>query len=312
MTKCSHCDQPVHPLQETCGSCGERLRDRREDRGARSGELGEDERGMTARPGEGERGMTARRGEDEEEGPPPSNEDERESAPLPGEDEREGAPPSNEDTAGNSPGGAKSALEGAPGGGGARDELPSLRPPYEAPPSPLPGATPPPSFPRRPTPKRPSASAPAFLSRFWALVVDFALLSVASSVLPAAIRLGIRAAEAVSGTPEMYDDLILAKLGQLAWFGLLAGYFVFVPAAGGQTIGKGLMGLVVVRLDGAPMDVRTALLRAVGYAFSFASLGIGFLFAAFPPRRGLHDYVAGTIVLRLRDLPSSEREEVQP
>ena len=54
MTKCSHCDQPVHPLQETCGSCGERLRDRREDRGARSGELGEDERGMTARPGEGD------------------------------------------------------------------------------------------------------------------------------------------------------------------------------------------------------------------------------------------------------------------
>ena len=110
----------------------------------------------------------------------------------------------------------------------------------------------------------------------------------------------------------MYDDLILAKLEQLAWPGLVAGYFVFVPAAGGQTIGKGLMGLVVVRLDGAPMDVRTTVLRTIGYAFSFASLGIGFLCAAFPPRRGLHDYLAGTIVLRLRDLPSQESEESHP
>ena len=284
MTKCSHCDQPVHPQQATCGSCGERLYD------------------IEARTGGADHKTTIQTGGADHETMHPTD-----------RDDREDAGPIGAETADTHQGDRPADTEGTAPLAGNEDGLPSLRPPDGASPrsEPLqePSSGP---LPRRSPPKRPKGSTPAFLSRFWALVVDFALLSVASSVLPAAIRIGIRAAEAASGAPEMYDDLILAKLEQLAWPGLVAGYFVFVPAAGGQTIGKGLMGLVVVRLDGAPMDVRTTVLRTIGYAFSLASLGIGFLCAAFPPRRGLHDYLAGTIVLRLRDLPSQESEESHP
>jgi uncharacterized RDD family membrane protein YckC len=295
MTKCSHCDQPVHPQQATCGSCGERL----DDTDARTG--GADNE-TTIRTGGADNETTIRTGGADNETMDPA-----------ARDDREDARPIGAEAANTHPGNRPADAEGTARVAGSEDGLPSLRPPDGAPPRSQPPHEPSSGpLPHRSPPKRPKGSAPAFLSRFWALIVDFAVLSVASSVLPAVIRMGIRAAEAASGAPEMYDDLILAKLEQLAWPGLVAGYFVFVPAAGGQTIGKGLMGLVVVRLDGAPMDVRTTVLRTIGYAFSLASFGIGFLCAAFPPRRGLHDYLAGTIVLRLRDLPLQESEESHP
>lgn len=151
-------------------------------------------------------------------------------------------------------------------------------------------------------------SSPAFVSRAWALVVDGMVLAVACSVLPSLAWIGIRAAEAVSGTTELYDDLLTEQLTTIGQFLLVAGYFVFMHA-GGQTIGKSLMGLHVVRLDGTPPDPLQSLGRFVGYIFSALPFGFGFLLAAFTPRRALHDYLAGTIVVRPRDMPNAASED---
>ncbi len=152
-------------------------------------------------------------------------------------------------------------------------------------------------------------SSPAFLSRAWALIVDAMLLIVASSALPGIAWLGIRAAEAVTGTTELYDDVLTEQLTTVGQIALVASYFVFMTAGGGQTIGKGLMDLHVVRADGEPPDALQSLVRLVGYVFSALPLGFGFLLAAFVPRRALHDYLAGTVVVRPRDMPGAASED---
>lgn len=164
---------------------------------------------------------------------------------------------------------------------------------------------------RRPLPPRPpaAASSPAFFSRAWAFVVDLMLLSLVGSLLPSAAWLGIRAAEAVSGTTELYDDVLTAQLTTIGEIVLVAGYFLFMHGSGGQTVGKSLMGLHVVGADGRPLDPGRSLARVCGYVFSALPLGVGFLLAAFPPRRALHDYLAGTIVVRARDMPKPEGED---
>lgn len=73
-----------------------------------------------------------------------------------------------------------------------------------------------------------------------------------------------------------------------------------LPGLTGFTVGKWATGLRILRADGMEIGIGRALLRHfVGYPLSFITLGLGFLAAAFTMRgRGLHDLIAGTIVVR--------------
>lgn len=83
--------------------------------------------------------------------------------------------------------------------------------------------------------------------------------------------------------------------------------FVVVAALSGRTLGKWLAGLRIERKDGEPQSYARALVRhLVGYPLTLATLGFGFLIAAFHPQgRALHDLLAGTVVVRSR--PSRAR-----
>lgn len=76
----------------------------------------------------------------------------------------------------------------------------------------------------------------------------------------------------------------------------------FWVGAEGATPGKMAMGLRVTMANGDPIDVGPAVLRYVGYFVSFPlTLGIGYLLIAFSDeKRGLHDQIAGTIVVKTR------------
>ncbi len=75
-------------------------------------------------------------------------------------------------------------------------------------------------------------------------------------------------------------------------------YYLFFWTLGGQTPGKGLMGVRIVRLDGEPMNVRRSVRRLIGYGVCAATLGIGFLWAVIDDRRqGWDDKIAGTCVV---------------
>lgn len=73
-----------------------------------------------------------------------------------------------------------------------------------------------------------------------------------------------------------------------------------LPGLTGFTIGKWAAGLRILRTNGSRIGIGRALLRHfVGYPLSFITLGLGFLIVAFTSRgRGLHDLIAGTIVVR--------------
>src|SRR5438270_10089265 len=77
---------------------------------------------------------------------------------------------------------------------------------------------------------------------------------------------------------------------------------VLVAGLSGRTLGKWIAGLRIERRDGEPLSFGRALVRhTIGYALTLATLGLGFLLAAFHTQgRALHDLLAGTIVVRSR------------
>ena len=82
---------------------------------------------------------------------------------------------------------------------------------------------------------------------------------------------------------------------------LMIAYFVFFTAYGGQTPGKMVFGLKVIRTDGTELGFGRAVLREiVGKLVSWLLLMIGYLMVAFDSRKqGLHDKIAKTYVIRL-------------
>ncbi|HEY6803323.1 MAG TPA: RDD family protein [Pyrinomonadaceae bacterium] len=73
-----------------------------------------------------------------------------------------------------------------------------------------------------------------------------------------------------------------------------------LPGFTGRTLGKWATGLRIEQNDGDDIGIGRAILRHfVGYPLSFLLFGLGFLLAVVSSRgRGLHDIIAGTIVVR--------------
>jgi uncharacterized RDD family membrane protein YckC len=80
--------------------------------------------------------------------------------------------------------------------------------------------------------------------------------------------------------------------------------YIALPAWTGRTIGKWATGLRIFHKDaeGAAHEIglgRALLRHPLGYALSCVTLGMGFLLAAFnSDGRALHDFIAGTTVVR--------------
>jgi len=89
-------------------------------------------------------------------------------------------------------------------------------------------------------------------------------------------------------------------------------YYVYLHAMYGQTFGKMALKIKVVNEDETPLDYRKAFLRWLGYFLCDLTFYIGYLWAAFDPRKqGLHDKVCKTVVVRT-DVPFQLPAEVEP
>lgn len=83
------------------------------------------------------------------------------------------------------------------------------------------------------------------------------------------------------------------------WTAVFTLYFVFFTYWGGQTPGKMILRLRVISLRDGEISFARALIRTFGYFLSYLSFFVGFLMAGFTPKkRALHDYLAGTRVIR--------------
>jgi uncharacterized RDD family membrane protein YckC len=75
-------------------------------------------------------------------------------------------------------------------------------------------------------------------------------------------------------------------------------YYIGFWAATGATPGKMALGLRIVPEDGGDIGLGQAILRYIGLIVNAFTLGIGYLFIIFTPKkRGLHDYIGGTVVI---------------
>ena len=78
-------------------------------------------------------------------------------------------------------------------------------------------------------------------------------------------------------------------------------------AATGSTIGKGILGLMVVRSDGAKLNGRRAALRTLMFPLSFVVFGLGLLMGLVRrDRRELHDLFADTGVVYAWDADTAQ------
>ena len=94
---------------------------------------------------------------------------------------------------------------------------------------------------------------------------------------------------------HVLDGLILTSAILVLGVALHVIYHTVLVGGCGQTLGKMLMGVAVVRRDGAPAGYGRALLRCAGGGLCLLTLGLGRLFVLFTrDRRALSDFVAGT------------------
>lgn len=90
---------------------------------------------------------------------------------------------------------------------------------------------------------------------------------------------------------------VVTILGVIVSIFFLILYFLILWMLAGQTIGKAIMGLRIVRTDGERINLRRAVIRLAGYWLS-AILFLGYLWALVDSRRQTwHDKLAGTLVI---------------
>jgi len=77
-------------------------------------------------------------------------------------------------------------------------------------------------------------------------------------------------------------------------------YHLAMWAWKGTTVGGIVLGIKLVRVDGRPVDVGVALVRAAGAIFSALVLGLGFFWAGWDRgKQSWHDKIAGTTVVQV-------------
>jgi uncharacterized RDD family membrane protein YckC len=146
-----------------------------------------------------------------------------------------------------------------------------------------------------------------FVSRAMAYVLDL-VISITIVIVVVWVTIGLLAYFGihVGACPSRDEGFSIRAIacwiseGALVVFAALfwPAYTVFFLAVAGQTLGKRIVGVRVVRLDGRRMTFRRALLRLLGYYVSIAALGLGFLWILVDNRRqGWQDKIARTCVV---------------
>lgn len=131
-----------------------------------------------------------------------------------------------------------------------------------------------------------------FILRCAALAVDYIVL-LATPVLWLVVS------KVLSETP---GDVGIGTTGWLVGSLVFIGNCLLLPMLRGQSLGKMVAGLTILRMDGRHIDAGVVIRRnLVGYAATVLTFGLGFLLAAITGRgRALHDLVGGTVVVRGR------------
>jgi uncharacterized RDD family membrane protein YckC len=132
-----------------------------------------------------------------------------------------------------------------------------------------------------------------FLVRLVAYVIDAIILAVVDGILQAIFVASAMRPDAGGGA------MILAVIGYILIIVWTFGYLIYFWSTSGQTIGKKIMGLKVVTVDGGQLTAGKAFVRVIGYAISGIVIYLGFLWIIWDAnKQGWHDKIAGTYVVK--------------
>jgi uncharacterized RDD family membrane protein YckC len=142
-----------------------------------------------------------------------------------------------------------------------------------------------------------------FWRRLVAFIIDVCLIILAGFVCGISfIPLSNRIPQNPQGWDYVIGAILIALCAgcALATVGVVLLYFPILEGRFGQTPGKRLLRLCVLREDGLPIHYKEAFLRRISYYFDV--LPIDALFVFFNPRRQrAFDIIARTIVIRKLD-----------
>ena len=128
-----------------------------------------------------------------------------------------------------------------------------------------------------------------FWMRFWAYLIDLIVIGSLSRLFinPIFRLFDISMADTGIFSPYVVVDSIV-----------FFGYFVLTTKFLHQTLGKMIMGLRVVTLNGEPLDWKTLIFREWIGRYISAILMLGYIVIAFNPKKqGFHDMFSDTVVV---------------
>ena len=147
------------------------------------------------------------------------------------------------------------------------------------------------------------------IRRFAAFLIDAVIVAIVVGILDALIQAASNAlapnsvADSTAWAAVMLAPMFIARLLDLA---LTLAYYGYFWATTGQTLGKRVMQIKVVKTDGSalrsastPLAWNDALARSAGYILSGLAGGLGFLWAVWDnDDQTWHDKMAGTAVIK--------------
>jgi uncharacterized RDD family membrane protein YckC len=146
---------------------------------------------------------------------------------------------------------------------------------------------------------RPRLAYAGFFRREMAVLVDLPFLFLLTVLGMTLASLAARGGGTVAGEVNHQVELLASAASLAMIFVVSLIYHVVCWGYGGQTPGKMLMRVQVVGQNGEEIGYGRAFVRWIGYFIALIPFGLGFIWVLFDPRRrGLHDVLAGTCVIR--------------
>lgn len=140
-----------------------------------------------------------------------------------------------------------------------------------------------------------------FWVRFWAFLIDLAVIGMSSRVLFGGLAANYETVQSFI----MINTLFVGIWG--------AAYLVIMTALWGQTLGKMIFGIRVVQENGAPITWQTAIMRElIGRIISqLLGTNLGYLVCAFhPQKRAVHDIISDTYVVYIEEERPGKRVRI--
>ena len=149
-----------------------------------------------------------------------------------------------------------------------------------------------------------------FWSRLLAFLINGILLYILISIIAVVIfmsKYGQSAYSSLVSSVGNSDEINNPFFGSFVW--IVFSTFLIVTVLystisigiWGRTLGKVALKLKVVKPDGSRVSIMRAFGRSLAYILNYFTFGLAFLIIAFTnKKRGLHDYIADTIVIKTK------------